>query len=168
MSKKKKNNKTWEEIVYGKHSPGENQLVSGKIPKELKLKSDESGICFGKRSKKFPSHYIGAVQDADSNCIVIGGAGSNKTVGIAKTTLQTWKGAMVVTDIKGELSDYYRELYLNGVVDRPPLVFDPMDVEGVSYDPFAIIDEEGAENIWLIIIWKFQQSVGMRNTERSR
>ena len=149
MSKKLKNrsNKTLEEIFRGIDPPSEGGLVSGKIPKELQLKRAESGMCFGKRSKKFPSHYVGVSQAADSNCIVIGGAGSNKTVGIAKTTLQTWKGAMVVTDIKGELSDYYKELYLNGLVDRPPLVFNPTDMESISYDPYEFIAADGEENI---------------------
>lgn len=149
MSKKNKNNSTptLDEIYRGIDLPSESGLESEKIPKELRLERDESGICFGKRSKKFPSHYVGVSQAADSNCIVIGGAGSNKTVGIAKTTLQTWKGAMVVTDVKGELSDYYKELYLNGLVDRPPLVFDLMDMEGISYDPFEIIVADGEENM---------------------
>lgn len=144
---KKKHTPTLDEIFRGIDPPSEEELVSGKIPKELQLERDESGICFGKRSKKFPSHYVGVSQAAESNCIVIGGAGSNKTVGIAKTTLQTWKGAMVVTDIKGELSDYYKELYLNGLVDRPLLVFNPMDVEGISYDPFELIEADGEENM---------------------
>lgn len=144
---KKKHTPTLEEIYRGIDPPSEEELVSGKIPKELQLKRDEPGICFGKRSKKFPSHYIGVSQAAESNCIVIGGAGSNKTVGVAMTTLQTWQGAMVVTDVKGELSDYYKELYLNGLVDRPPLVFDLMDVEGISYDPFEIIVADGEENM---------------------
>ena len=149
MSKKNKNNSTptLDEIFRGIDLPSESGLGSEKIPKELQLERDESGICFGKQSKKFPSRYIGVSQDSDSNCIVIGGAGSNKTVGIAKTTLQTWQGAMVVTDIKGELSDYYKELYLNALVDRPPLVFDLMDMEGISYDPFEIIVADGEENV---------------------
>lgn len=144
---KKKHTPTLEEIYRGIDPPSEEELVSGKIPKELQLKRDEPGICFGKKSKKFPSHYIGVSQAAESNCIVIGGAGSNKTVGVAMTTLQTWQGAMVVTDVKGELSDYYKELYLNGLVDRPPLVFDLMDVEGISYDPFKLVEEEGKANV---------------------
>jgi len=149
MSKKmkNKNNKTWDEIVCGKNSPAEDKLVSGKIPKQLQLKRDEPGICFGKKSKKFPSHYVGVRQAIDSNCIVIGGAGSNKSVGVAKATLQVWNGSVVVTDVKGELSDYYKELYLNGQVDRPPLVFDPMDVEGISYDPFELIEADGESNV---------------------
>ncbi len=153
MSKKKKNKNTptLEDIFGGVDSPSEVELVSGKIPKKLQLERYESGICFGKR-KRFPSQYIGVAQDSDSNCMVIGGSGSNKTVGIAKTTIQTWKGAMVVTDIKGELSDYYKELYLNGLVDRPPLVFNPMDVDGISYDPFEIIEEDGEENVIANII----------------
>ena len=147
MSKKKNNKKYPEDIFRGKEPPSKDELISGKPPKQLRLKRDEPGICFGKRSKKFPSHYIGVKQDADSNCIVIGGAGSNKTVGVAKTSLQTWKGAMVVTDVKGELSDYYKELYLEGRVDRPPLVFDPMNIEGISYDPFELIEADGEENV---------------------
>ncbi len=149
MSKKmkNKNNKTWDEIVCGKNSPAEDKLVSGKIPKQLQLKRDEPGICFGKKSKKFPSHYVGVRQAIDSNVLVSGGVGSNKSVGVAKTTIQTWQGAIVVTDIKGELSDYYKELYLNGQVDRPPLVFDPTDIEGISYDPFQLIEDDGEENV---------------------
>ena len=147
MSKKNKNTPTWDEIFRGIDPPSEEKLISGKIPKVLQLKSDEPGICFGKRTKKFPAKYIGVQPNADSNAIAIGGAGSNKTAGIAKTTLQTWKGAMVVTDVKGELSDYYTELYQNGRVDRPPLVFNPMNVEGISYDPFAIVDEDGEANV---------------------
>ena len=130
MSKKNKNTPTLDEIFRGIDPPSEEKLVSGKIPKELHLKRDEPGICFGKRSKKFPSHYVGVRQAIDSNCIAIGGVGSNKSVGVAKSTLLTWNGSVVVTDVKGELSDYYKELYLNGLVDRPPLVFDPTDVRG--------------------------------------
>lgn len=149
MSKKKKNKNTptLDEIFRGIDPPSEEKLVSGKIPKELQLKRDEPGICFGKRSKKFPSHYVGVAQAADSNIVVIGGAGANKTVGVAMTTIQTWKGAMVVTDVKGELSAYYKELYLNGLTDRPPLVFDPTDVEGISYDPYQLIEDDGEENV---------------------
>lgn len=54
---------------------------------------------------------------------------------------------MIVTDVKGELSDYYKELYLNGLTDRPPLVFDPTDVEGISYDPYQLIEDDGEENV---------------------
>lgn len=149
MSKKKKNKNTptLDEIFRGIDPPSEEKLISGKIPKELQMKRDESGICFGKKSKKFPSHYVGVRQVTDSNCIVIGGSGSNKSVGVAKSTLLTWSGSVVVTDVKGELSDYYKELYLNGLTDRPPLVFDPTDVEGMSYDPYQLIEDDGEENV---------------------
>ena len=150
MSKKKKKNENYEvtlaDICNCIDVPAEDALVSGKIPKLLKLNRSESGICFGKRSKKFSS-YIGVAQDVNSNIVVIGGVGANKTTGVALTTLQTWKGAMVVTDVKGELSAYYKELYRNGLVDRPPLVFDPTDVEGLSYDPFQLIEDAGETNV---------------------
>ncbi len=96
-----------------------------------------SGVFFG--TEHVPAkalQYIGMPQGADGNIIVIGGNGSGKSTGIAKPTLRSWRGAICATDIKGELSDTYIDLYRRGAVDRQCIIFDPVQANSPSYDPF--------------------------------
>lgn len=96
----------------------------------------EPGGFLGTKPGSDPLKYIGMPKGADGNIMVVGGNGSGKSAGIAKPTLAIWPRAMCVTDIKGELSEFYKELFLQGRVTRPYLIFASSDKEGPSYDPF--------------------------------
>lgn len=115
------------------------------IPKQIRLNTRAApGICFGYKSALGTGQYVGMPQGEEGNILIIGGNGSGKSAGIAKPTLYFWHGAICVTDIKGELSDFYKELYQQGLVKRPFKVFDPMQTDCPGYDPFywLIQDEE--------------------------
>lgn len=90
-------------------------------------------------------------QGVDGNILIIGGNGSGKSSAIVKPTLQTWQGPMCVTDIKGELSDFYIQLFQQGAVTRPYIVFDPFQIEGLSYDPFYWLEQDDELNLMLNI-----------------
>ena len=107
-----------------------------KIPKQLHLKTDfDPGFFFGRQGQYRLSRYVGMPQGEEGNIVVIGGNGSGKSASIAKPTMITWKGPMCVTDIKGELSEFYARHYIPGL-DRPFYIFDPENLDGPSYDPF--------------------------------
>lgn len=92
-------------------------------------------------------NYIGIPQGAEGNIIVIGGNGSGKSSGIAKPTLRTWQSAICATDVKGELSDHYAELYCRKLATRPYIVFDPTQIGGPSYDPLWLLSHDGKDNL---------------------
>lgn len=107
------------------------------IPAQMLLTADENpGFFFGTVNQTKARDYIGMSQGTEGNIAVIGGNGSGKSAGIVKPTLRSWQGPICATDIKGELSEFYKDLYLQGFVARPYIVFDPMDAESPSYDPF--------------------------------
>lgn len=54
-------------------------------------------------------------------------------------SLVKFQGPMVVTDIKGELSEYYVKHAKSGV-NKPCIIFDPTDPETICYDPFGSIN----------------------------
>lgn len=108
----------------------------------LEINSDP-GVVFGLKRMYGSNRYVGMAQGTESNITVIGSNGSGKSLSTGKTTLAMWQGAIVATDIKGELSSYYRKLYEAGIVKRPFIVFDPLDIDGISYDPFWWLKEGG-------------------------
>lgn len=90
---------------------------ASKIPKRLRLKTGcDPGFFFGGLNQVKKGYFIGMPQGEDGNIAAIGGSSSGKTTSIAEPTLEHWKGAMCVTDIKGELSEYYEKLYQKGLV----------------------------------------------------
>ena len=111
-----------------------------RVPKKLKLDIKASGVFFGGRGQFKKDRYAGMPQGEDGNIVIIGGNGSGKSSGIIKPTLETWKGAVCATDLKGELSDHYAQFYevssAQGVLPRPYIIFDPMKADSLSYDPF--------------------------------
>ena len=126
------------------------------VPHQITLPIRGSpGFFFGLPSAPSPN-YVGMPQGSEEHITVIGGSGSGKSSGIAKPTLRTWGGAICATDIKGELSECYEELYQTGLVSRPYIIFDPMDAESPSYDPFDGLlqgDETHlVSNIWDIVV----------------
>lgn len=122
------------------------QESSGPTAHELLLQKElDPGFYFGPSSRFPQTHYIGLPQGREGNLIAIGGNGSGKSSGIAIPTLETWRGALCATDIKGELSSAYARLVRTGKVTRPYLIFDPSQSSSPSYDPFWLLLEDGEE-----------------------
>lgn len=117
------------------------------IPDQIRLKAHEPGVFFSTSDRFRTAEYIGMQQGTEGNILIIGGNGSGKSASIAKPTLLTWKGYLCVTDIKGELSDYYSDLYQEGQVERPYIVFDPTQPDTPSYDPFAWLLQDSNDNL---------------------
>ena len=118
------------------------------IPKQLLLNLLHNiGFFFGVKVRDKLSQYVGMPQGMEGNILVIGGNGSGKSACIAIPTLITWHGAMCATDVKGELSDFYVKMYKQGLVTRPYIIFDPMQTDGIGYDPFGWVSQDKEENI---------------------
>lgn len=113
-------------------------------PHEMRLCGESSsGVFFGTSGEG----NVGMRQGEDGHIVVIGGSGSGKSVGVARPTLITWNGAIVVTDPKGELSECYSCAYSNGDVTRPPIIFAPLNPNSVCYDPFWWLSVDGEQNL---------------------
>ena len=117
------------------------KLESNGIPKEMILGPGSHGLIVGVKRDISAEIFIGMPEGEEGNIAVVGGSGSGKTVSVAKPTMLSWQGPVCVTDVKGELSKFYMEHYISGV-DRPYLIFDPMDPEGPSYDPFDLLTQD--------------------------
>lgn len=135
--------------------PQEQDRRNAYEPMILDLYND-AGIFFGDIGQR--SHYIGMPQGKEGNIIVIGGNGSGKSAGIAMPTLRTWQGAICATDVKGELSEFYKKLYQLKLVTRPYIVFDPTETASPSYDPFGWLLEDGEANL-LNNIWEITSAI---------
>lgn len=122
----------------------------------LLLKEDTNGITFGHLKMDEEEALVGMPEGDEGNIFVVGGNGSGKSCCIAMPTLKQWSGTICATDLKGELSGRYAELYRSGSVTRPYLIFDPTQVEGPSYDPFwwLLVDDTSnlVGNIWEIVL----------------
>ncbi len=133
------------------------EMMKDKPPPPMILPMrDSPGFVLGIPSGLGRDSYVGIPQGTEGNIMVVGGNGSNKSTGVAMPTLKTWRGAICATDVKGELSEFYERLYQEGLVTRPCLVFDPMQSEGPSYDPFDwLLEDDEANligNIWEIVL----------------
>lgn len=107
------------------------------VPTKFRLNKKKSCVCFGiPQNEGYNDFIAGMSEGEDGHILVNGGSGSGKSSGIIKPTLLTWRGAMCVTDIKGELSSFYLKLYKRGKVKLRPLIFDPTNHNSKSYDPF--------------------------------
>lgn len=122
------------------------ELPGDNIPPPLILSMQDSpGFFLGLPSRP---GYVGMPQGSEEHIIVVGGSGSGKSSGIAKPTLRTWGGAICATDVKGELSEFYEELCRDGLVNRPYIIFNPMDAEGPCYDPSWWPSADKPENFY--------------------
>lgn len=97
---------------------------------------DDSSVFFGGLNQFREGYYVGMAEGEDGNIIAIGANGSGKTTEIIMPTMWTWKGPMCVTDVKGELSTYYQDLFQKGIVKRPYITFDVTEENCRKYDPF--------------------------------
>lgn len=126
--------------------PGQNQVkMNGTSPHIYLDHREDSGVCFGVPPDG-SGKYVGMPQGDEGNILVIGGNGSGKSSGIAKPTLITWKGALCVTDLKGELSSKYERFYKAGIVERKCIIFDPLKAD-IGYDPFSFIRKDDPLNL---------------------
>ena len=100
---------------------------------------------------QFKRHdFAGIRQSEEGNILVVGGTGSGKSSGIIKPTLQTWTGPIFALDIKGEVSNCYRQYAKScsyGGKARPCIDFDPTQEEGIGYDPFCWLAKDDEENL---------------------
>ncbi|MBD5112358.1 MAG: type IV secretory system conjugative DNA transfer family protein [Ruminococcaceae bacterium] len=129
MSKKKKNKlrEQIEDIVCGYVD----NPCAGYEPHRI-----AAGIPLAMRGTYSDAQLVGIPQGREGHAIIFGGSGSGKSTGPIMAALNTWEGGMVVTDPKGELYRYYKDLYDNRLVERPPLLFDPTQADSIKYDPF--------------------------------
>ena len=133
------------------------------IPNDYIFTKRASGFCFGKsKDDQSQKIIVGMPQGNDGHLLIIGGSGSGKSSGILKPTITTWDGALICNDIKGELSDYNLELKNQGIIKRPFIVYNPMDRESPSYDPFSLIRKMGQDQLvqlmWNIVFAIFPNS----------
>lgn len=127
--------------------PSKNRVADNDLQNMVLDLNHDSGLFLGLSEQFGKNSYIGVPQGIDGNIAIIGGNGSGKSFGIAKSTLRTWQGAIFATDIKGELSQCYRHLYQFGLVERPFIVFDPMDKDTPSYDPILFLIQDDEDNL---------------------
>lgn len=129
------------------------------IPQKLILgSSNAQGVVFGVKHGVNSDIFIGMSQGNEGNIVVIGGNASGKSSGIAKPTIATWKGAMCITDIKGELSEFYAKLFEQGSVTRPYIIFDPLQEDGIGYDPFGWMSQDREENL-IKNVWELTMAI---------
>ena len=138
-----------------------------KVPRQLLLnaRKEEPGFFFGGLDHCAWDNYVGLPQGADGHIMVVGGSGSGKSSGIIMPTLRTWQGAICATDLKGELSDYYKVMYQQGYVSRPYLVFDPLQADSPSYDPFGWLQQDNSENLVSITFAEKARKIGRSMVE---
>lgn len=106
------------------------------VPKRY-LYAGKGLIPFGNKK----GSLVGLREGLDGHGVIIGGSGTGKTSCFAIPTLLFWHKAIVCTDVKGELSDWYKFFRCRKMVRRPELVFDPEDKFCPHYDPFWLISE---------------------------
>ena len=123
-------------VVYGvillfKHLKGDK--AKGILAKlNTDSASDISGMVFGKKG----STYVTKKEQEDGHALVIGGAGSGKSSGVAIPTLMSWKNRAFVIDIKGELYEKTKKARGEDMIK----VFNPSDINAYGYNPFYVLE----------------------------
>lgn len=117
------------------------------IPSEIQVPASEGGFCFGKvpssnnqEDQRQPSaEFYGKPMNMDGNILVIGGPGSGKTTGHVYPTMETWKGSMVMLDVKGDMEALWRSIHKED--GKKLYVFAPLrkGAGTCAFDPFALM-----------------------------
>lgn len=133
----------WPSAIDNRWTPIPNDLLIDRF-------SDTGGITFGLSNSQtpfFPAYRVGIPQGTEGHIVIIGGSGSGKSSGIAAPTMESYKGPMVVTDIKGELSKVYSQQCAKGTATRPFIIFDPTDPKSPCFDPFIFLRSDDRRNL---------------------
>ena len=104
-----------------------------KPPKEL-LKLNAQGFIFGEHRRFLrKTQYFAKQEQTDGHILIVGGAGSGKSTGLAIPSLRAWNERVFAVDIKGELSA--------ATADKPARrkVFNPMQKGSYGYDPYYLL-----------------------------
>lgn len=123
-------------VVYGliflfKHLKGEK--AKGILAKlNTDNASEMSGMVFGKKG----SSYVTKKEEEDGHALVIGGAGSGKSSGVAIPTLMSWKNRAFVIDIKGELYEKTKKARGEDMIK----VFNPSNAYACGYNPYYVLE----------------------------
>ena len=102
-------------------------------PKEF-LKNKSQGFVFGKHRHLWREpQYFCKDEQTDGHILIVGGAGSGKSSGLAIPSLRSWQQRIFAIDIKGELAA--------ATAHKPGQrkVFNPMQPDSYGYDPFYLL-----------------------------
>lgn len=124
----------------------EDCCLSRKIPEEMLLDIEDSGVYFGLETREGKGYYVGKLAEKDGHILIVGINGSGKSRFLVMSTLETWKDPMVILDCKGELSSSYNHMYRVGIAQRQYLVFDPLGGD-VHYNPFELLKNDPIHRI---------------------
>ena len=117
------------------------------IPSGMMLDRHQDGCFFFGTTGDCNDKYVGKAQDRDGHILIHGGPGSGKTSELIITSLGTWKGHIIVVDVKPKgdlLPECERLSRLSG---KELKVFNPLKADSCGYDPFAFIRSDGKENL---------------------
>ena len=104
-----------------------------KPPREL-LNVKAQGFVFGEYHQFLrKSQYFCKPEQTDGHILIVGGAGSGKSTGLAIPSLRAWQQRIFAIDIKGELSA--------ATTDKPAMrkVFNPIQPDSWGYDPYYLL-----------------------------
>lgn len=125
----------------------DNKLENSPVPLELRVPYVRGGFYFGnvplpeghKVRCQRPTSFYGKPMTADGNILVIGGPGSGKTTGHVYPTMKTWKGSMIMLDIKGGMEKLWRSIHKDD--GKELRVFAPVQcgADTCTFDPFSLM-----------------------------
>ena len=125
----------------------DNKLENSPVPSELYVPNSRGGFYFGnvplpeghKACCQCPAGFYGKPMTADGNILVIGGPGSGKTTGHVYPTMKTWKGSMIMLDVKGGMEKLWRSIHKDD--GKELRVFAPFQcgADTCTFDPFSLM-----------------------------